>query len=186
MFLSYNNSSITFFATPNWALPHPDKGPPREPLRESAAKFEAPRRHKGKGFHSHHDKHSHDVEDDIAFGVLKTTASHDLSDAVTLLDNLELSVLDDSEKEEHKKFIKKIITGILSYHILPSSLKAHQLAKNATYATSLHLPHAEPLRIKVDASLLPPSLKINLFTRVVKHNVHAANGTRFYYLSLTS
>lgn len=97
---------------------------------------------------------------------------------VAFAESLEYSTLDDSDKR--KEFFKKIVTAILSYHILPSPLAVHQLTENTTYATNLSLSDGslggQPLRINVHSSVLPPSLSINLYSKVLRHDIRATNG----------
>lgn len=116
------------------------------------------------------------------FGIVDTTSmtslvqTYDLSDAIHLLDELSINNYDNSDK---KKFLKKIIHAILSYHILPSKLDVAALANNNTFATTLVLPGslgARPLRVRVTQGLISSTRIINFFSEVNRPDVAARNG----------
>lgn len=85
--------------------------------------------------------------------------------------------------DKRHKIIKKIITAVLSYHIMPTKLAFSDLAKNITFPTSLKLGGgtlgSHPLRLRVEQPprILFPSLKLNFYAIVVHGDIFANNGT---------
>lgn len=149
--------SLTFFAVSDRDLKPPHKGPKKP-----------------------HHKSLLALDTDAQIDLLST---YTLSEVVPLIEDLEQSFDDDSDKEKHKEFLKKILRAILAYHILPTSFDIASLAANATQATNLTFPGAiggEPQRIKVSHSLLPPKTTINLFSKVVRPNINTTNGTPLF------
>ncbi|THH31759.1 hypothetical protein EUX98_g2420 [Antrodiella citrinella] len=94
-----------------------------------------------------------------------------------------LEALVDEDHDDHKKeILKRIVGAILSYHILPHSLSAADLAKNTTFGTSYAAKDGafdgKPLRIHVAGQwkLLHPTLVVNFYAKVVKPDIQTANG----------
>lgn len=111
----------------------------------------------------------------------------DLVDLVPVLEDLDNSDLsqaatdddDRDDKEKRKKIFKIILRAILSYHILPDGYDIAELTKNATYPTKLQIHDVldgEPLRLRVSRNVLPPSVHINFYARVLHPDVKASNG----------
>lgn len=133
-------------------------------------------------------KHPHHAEVDA---LVETSGACSLSEVISLVEELEISSLDNKvDKKKHKKILIWILRAILAYHILPAPLDVNKLSENTTYATNLTLPDGsldgQPLRIRVDRSLLPPSTKINLLTKVVRPNIGSVNGLFLKFTDLTS
>jgi len=112
---------------------------------------------------------------------------NDLSDALHVLDKIENTASggsdcqtdDDDDHERRKRILKKVVTAILSYHILPSKYSAGELSNNNTFATNLVLPDwldKRPLRIRVASTLVPPMMYINFYSKVSHTNIPASNG----------
>ncbi|CAL1703927.1 unnamed protein product [Somion occarium] len=152
-------ASLTFFAPPNRAL-----RPPKH----------------------HHHHHHHDKELDWGYMIERAAEpSTDLLEDIPLLEAIaDTHQLDkDHDEDKKKEIFKKIVTAILSYHILPTSFLADDLAKNSTFATHLTLPDSsldgKPQRIRVSAIprlIFPPGLAVNLRSRIIVADVKAANG----------
>lgn len=144
---------MTFFAVPDWALKRPGHRHPHGPHRGET-------REKALEF----------ADEDKPY---------DLLELVSAVEDIEES-FDEPDKERRRKFIKKIVTAILAYHILPEGLDSQQLAQNLTFATNLTLPHGspdrKPLRLRVQKIMLPPKLNVNLYSEVVKADIKAKNG----------
>lgn len=147
-------SSITFFAPPNGAL-------------------RPPRRHR-----QHNNPistlimdHSAEIPDNLP--LLK------LVDLIDAIDQVEAQD-DDEDNERRKRLLRIIVRAILSYHIIPQSIDSTQLAQNTTYSTNLTIPDNaldnESLRIRVSTQLLPPSIKINFLSTLIKSDVKVKNG----------
>ncbi len=89
---------------------------------------------------------------------------------------------DDYDNEKKREIIKKILTAVLSYHILLEKLPAAELAKNATYPTSLKLDDgsldSEPLRLRVSSKvkLFHPTVNVNFYATITHPDVEAENG----------
>jgi hypothetical protein len=144
---------VTFFAVPNFALkPHGER------LRDT-------------------------LDNVMAFGddLSGDFQQHDLPHLFLALEALEATT-DDPDKDRRKEILKKIITAILKYHIIPQSLDAQTLAKNHTYPTKLTLPDTSsdprPQRLRVGSSFLP-LLRVNFFSRVIKPDLRATNGNTY-------
>ena len=94
------------------------------------------------------------------------------------------AALDDGDKERRREIIKKIVTAVLKYHIIPSVLPTAELSRNNTWATELS-PHdgsfdGEAFRIRIaptPTKLIPLSLSVNLISTIVKPNTFTSNGT---------
>ncbi|KAG6841211.1 hypothetical protein C0991_000873 [Blastosporella zonata] len=109
------------------------------------------------------------------------TQAYDLADAVDLIEEFESLATgdDDDDKEKYRKFLKKLVQAILSYHILPHKFDTKHLAGNNTFPTELVLPNAlgaRPLRIRVVHNLLSPIPTINFYAKVVHPDNKALNG----------
>lgn len=150
--------SVTFFATPDWALP-------------------------GHGC----DKLSQIdqvTEDNVAsFALIQNCHWGDVMSAVEDLDTSLL--LDDKKKERRKKLFKLLVRAILAYEVLPEAFDICSLGDNSTYATKLAIPgvlEGQPLRLRVEQGMLPPSTRINFYSKVVYPDVKASNGGFFFLL----
>jgi hypothetical protein len=147
--------SITFFAVPNRALrpPHRRK---HHPGKIDALFFDDPT------------------------AVLETYSSYDLPDIMAEIEELESCLNDGPDKERRKKFIRILVKAILLYNVIPKDIALESLTHNTTYATKLIVPDnaldKEALRVRVSAKVLPPSIAINFFSKVVRPNIGAKNG----------
>lgn len=104
--------------------------------------------------------------------------AYDLADTIQAIDELEASKKD-KDHDKKKKFFKKLLQIILSYHILPSAADVGVLADNNTFSTTLVLPDslgARPLRIRVSQGIFPPTPIINMYSEIIRPQVHASNG----------
>jgi hypothetical protein len=111
--------------------------------------------------------------------------AYDLSDVIQILDEFKT----DDDKDDKKKFFKALLRVILSYHILPSNLNVGALSDNNTFATNLVLPDtlgARPLRIRVTQGLHPITPIINLYSEIIRPEVHTSNGKLISNMSLRS
>ena len=100
----------------------------------------------------------------------------DLGQVLDLLEDDEGHLPDDPEKR--KKILKFILHALLSYHIIPKDYDIVGLGLNNTFATSLVFPHVfdgQPLRLKIQQTLVPPVTTINLYARVIQ-STSATNG----------
>ncbi|EJD02076.1 FAS1 domain-containing protein [Fomitiporia mediterranea MF3/22] len=81
-------------------------------------------------------------------------------------------------KAEPSEKLKKIVTAILSYHIIPDGLELASLTKNTTYPTKLsHVFGAlndEPLRLRVGAGF--PFVRVNFYSGIIRPDIAATNG----------
>ncbi|EKM55776.1 uncharacterized protein PHACADRAFT_256644 [Phanerochaete carnosa HHB-10118-sp] len=166
--LNDSSQSLTFFAIPDRALKQPKH------------------RH---GKHKHQKNTEFDEIGVEAFfsGAITAEAADEL-ELFAALEGfvndqlLEIDEDDDEDKERKKKVIKKIITAVLKYHILPGEFVAHDLAKNLTHPTALTLSdgsfHGEPLRLRVEQPprLVKPTLTLNFYSKVVYADVKTKNG----------
>ena len=88
----------------------------------------------------------------------------------------------DDDKERKRKIIKKIVTAVLKYHILPGVLPAHTLATNNTYSSGLKLSDAsldsEALRVRIssDPRLMIPQARVNFYASIIHPDVKTENG----------
>lgn len=144
--------SLTFFATPDWALPRHDIGCDLSQL-------------------DHEQNHA-------AYATLGQNCHWDsLMSGAEELDNS--FWLGGRERERRKKMLKLLIRAVLSYEVLPGAIDVYSLGNNITYATKLTIPgflYGQPLRVRVKQKLLPPSTNINFYSKVVYPNVQASNG----------
>ncbi|KAK7693118.1 hypothetical protein QCA50_002684 [Cerrena zonata] len=148
--------SVTFFAVPNKALEPPKHhGPPHEDLEWNALYERA------------------------------SNPQSDLLQDIPLLESfVDVHQLDKDHSDDKKKEIfKKIATTLLSYHILPEYLTVDDLSKNTTFATSLTINdgsldgHAQRIRVASFPKFFqPPTVLINLLSKVIVPDVKAQNG----------
>ena len=98
----------------------------------------------------------------------------DAADALAIAESLLTST-----HKPNEDVLKKILTYILHYQILPGNLSTSELAKNLTHPTSLVLEDGsldgEPFRVRVE-NRWGFSLHVNLFSRVSRGDVFATNG----------
>lgn len=100
----------------------------------------------------------------------------DFGQVLDLLEDDEGHLPDDPEKR--KKILKFILHAILSYHIIPKDYDIFGLGLNNTFPTKLVFPHAfdgQPLRLKIQQTLIPHVTTINLYARVIQ-STSATNG----------
>ncbi|KAF8343968.1 FAS1 domain-containing protein [Cantharellus anzutake] len=88
---------------------------------------------------------------------------------------------DDDDDKKHKwKIIKEIVREVLRYHLLPYELNYFHLGWNSSLATDLVTPEGsfdhQPQRVKLEKSLVPPSLTLNKYARIKRGDVWASNG----------
>ncbi|KAF4603966.1 hypothetical protein EYR40_001141 [Pleurotus pulmonarius] len=125
-------------------------------------------------------KDKHPSEDDFASLIDNSSGFYDLEAVISMLDADKSTPDEDEDKEKRKKFLKKILHAILSYHILPDPLTQSDLAANITYATSLELPDGsldgKPLRVHVEKKgPIASPLKVNFFSTLTLETP-ASNG----------
>ncbi len=146
--------SLTFFATPDWALPHHGVGCDLSKLAQ---------------------------ESGVAFSALNQKCHWD--DIMYATEELDTSFwFEDKERERRKNLLKLLIRAVLAYEVLPGVVDVVALGENITYATKLTIPgvlDGQPLRIRVEQRLLPPSTNINFYSKVVYPDVKASNGSSF-------
>ena len=147
---------MTLFAPPNAALQPPKRGPGHRCVGSSV---------------------------DLETFELCILNEYEASDSLEALSVLEGLVDEDPQDGHKKETIKRILSAILSYHILPHSLYSADLAKNTTFGTS-YTPKdgafdEKPLRVRVEKrfKFLHSFLLVNLYARVVKPDIQATNGT---------
>lgn len=146
--------SITFFAVPNRALPSPHR-------------------------RKHHlvNTNALSLDDSIA---LLDYSSYDLPKIMAEIEELETCLSDSPDKGRRRKIIRILVKAIMFYNVIPKEIALELLTHNTTYATKLVVPDdaldKEALRIRVSAKVLPPSLQINFFSKVVKSNIGTKNG----------
>lgn len=94
-----------------------------------------------------------------------------------------LRVAPGDDKEHRREIFKKIVTAVLSYYIIPSSLPISELSRNNTWATRLSLNDGsldgEALRLRIAPSpgrLIPLTLSVNVFSNIIKPNTFTSNG----------
>ncbi|KAL0947253.1 hypothetical protein HGRIS_013374 [Hohenbuehelia grisea] len=148
-----SDAGLTFFALPDWAFP---------------------KRH-GKPNHPHH---AGLLGDDLS---VPGAGMYDLPAVGALLEAVEESLDSDSDdKDKKRKFLKKLLHAILSYHILPGGYNEEELAQNTTFATSLSLSDGsldgQPLRVRVGTFGITKRTSINLYSFVVGPETLATNG----------
>ncbi|PFH47684.1 hypothetical protein AMATHDRAFT_151549 [Amanita thiersii Skay4041] len=83
------------------------------------------------------------------------------------------------DREERKRFLKKILRAILEYHILPRRLDVVALSDKTTHPTNLSFKGAmggRPVRIRTEQKSIPPILVLNLYSHVVRPDMEASNG----------
>ncbi|GJE97068.1 FAS1 domain-containing protein [Phanerochaete sordida] len=163
--LNDSSQAVTFFAPPDRALKPPKRHGGHAPRRDAA--FD-----------------EFGVED--FFGGGDVTAGGELELFAALEGFVDAQLLegsdDDDDKERKHKIIKKIVTAVLQYHVLPGELSAHELAKNTTYPTALTLHEGsfagQPLRLRVEQPprLLKPTLSLNFYAKVLFADVQTKNG----------
>lgn len=112
--------------------------------------------------------------------VLETYSSYDLPDIMAEIEELESCLNYGPDEERRKKFIRILVKAILLYNVIPKEIALESLTHNTTYATKLVVPDnaldKEALRVRVSAKVLPPSISINFFSKVVRPNIGAKNG----------
>jgi hypothetical protein len=85
----------------------------------------------------------------------------------------------DDTNERRIKLLKLLIRAVLAYECLPEALGVYSLGDNATYPTTLAIPSirgGEPLRVRVEQRILPPSTSVNFYSKIVDSNLKASNG----------
>ncbi|KIY64965.1 FAS1 domain-containing protein [Cylindrobasidium torrendii FP15055 ss-10] len=144
--LNDSSADITFFAVPDSALDH-----------------------------HHHSAAGLDL-DAFTAGDLATLS---LDRALVHVDELQALEDDDPDKERRYKFLKGIVTAILEYHTLPENLDISTLAEVSTLPTTLSIPFSldkDAQRVRIESSLVPPKVTLNLYSRVILPNLQAKNG----------
>lgn len=149
------SASVTFFATPDWALTH----------------------------HGHHGHCSdlstfdHMKEEDVAAFAVSHRCHWD--DVMTAAEDLHGPGLLDDKKERRKKILKLLIHAILAYECMPEALSIYSLGITATYSSKLAIPGirgGERLRIRLEQNIFPPSTSINFYSKIVESDIQTSNG----------
>lgn len=152
--LNDSSADITFFAVPNHAL-QPPKRRKRHPSNLTAFSLDNST-------------------------VFEAYSSYKLPEIVAEIEELESYIRDDPDKEPRKKFIRILVKAILSYHVIPKRMDVVSLTHNTTYPTSLVIPDnaldQQALRVRVLPKLIPPSVHINFYSKVIKPNIGTENG----------
>ncbi|KAF8902852.1 hypothetical protein CPB85DRAFT_1226859, partial [Mucidula mucida] len=81
--------------------------------------------------------------------------------------------------DKRRKSLKSLVSAILRYHVLVAELPSIQPAEISTFPPNLSFQYAlddEAQRIRVQTSLIPPSMVINLYSNVVRPNIRTSNG----------
>jgi len=155
--LDNKDMSITFFAPNNDALTPPDH------------------------HHGHH--HHHDDDDDELLASIIQTPS--LATISSLLDSPSFDIAgndddDDEKKKRRREIFRKIVGFVLKYHGLPHAYTAKDLAGNNTFETALETKDGAfgglNQRVRVEKSVLPPSLKLNFYAEILVSDKKASNG----------
>jgi len=148
------NHRFTFFATPDWAVPHGSGG--CNNLVDNERLF-----------------------DDNSASLLLAQGCH-WHDVLSAADQLAAyPLLDDKDKERRMRFFKHLVQAILAYEALPEAIDSFSLGDHQTYATKLAIPgilEGQPLRVRVEQRLLPPSTSVNFLSKVIYPDVKASNG----------
>ena len=158
--------SVTFFAVPDKAL-HPPK------------RHHKKRRSVGLAF----DSPDLDPFYNTVAAELSTSAD-ELEMFAALEGFVDYSRLDadDDDKERKRRIVKKIVTAVLKYHILPGVLPAQTLGTNNTYASGLTLGDAsldsEALRVRVSTEprLFHRATRVNFYASILHPDVKTENG----------
>lgn len=85
----------------------------------------------------------------------------------------------DEKKERRTKFFKHLVQAILAYEALPEAIDSFSLGDHQTYPTKLAIPgvlEGQPLRVRVEQRLLPPSTSVNFVSKIVYPDIQASNG----------
>ncbi|KAI0781244.1 hypothetical protein BD413DRAFT_25060 [Trametes elegans] len=153
--LNDTSANVTFFAVPDWALPHP---PP----------------------HKHTDE-----EELLASIISATEdqSQNGLLDVLTAAEGLiELHDHGNDDEDKKKSFFKAILKAIFQYETLPTALPSSELVKNVTFATSFSLPDGsldgQPHRLRVLAGpgFFAPHLAVNIVSKVIRPDIQTQNG----------
>jgi len=148
---------FTFFATPDWAVPH------------------------GSG-NCNNLVDNERLSDDNSISVLLANGCH-WHDALSAADQLDAyPFLDDKDKERRIRFFKHLVQAILAYEAVPEAIDSFSLGDHQTYPTKLAIPgvlEGQPLRLRVEQKLFPPSTSVNFVSKVVYPDVKASNGMSY-------
>ncbi|KAL6309175.1 FAS1 domain-containing protein [Sparassis latifolia] len=157
--LNDSSANVTFFAPPDWALRK--GGCRRHAVQDTSPFFEDDRSRSSSLTMREQNFNQHDLFQ-VAHGFI------------------DLGSTSECNSLKHSD-MAKIIRAVLLYHILPAALPTNELAKNTTRATNLTLSDGslggEPLRVRVSyASRIAPILAVNVYAKIVKGDISAANG----------
>ena len=100
-----------------------------------------------------------------------------LGSAIDLMDNIDLPKCP-GDPEKRKKIIKFILRIVLSYHVLDAEYDIEKLGTANTLPTHLrsdHLFDHQPIRLRVQQTLVPPFTWVNFFSKIFL-NISATNG----------
>ncbi|ORX34664.1 hypothetical protein BD324DRAFT_634413 [Kockovaella imperatae] len=152
---------ITFFAPNNEALTPPGHGP---------------------GHHGDHGHHEYDLAE--------LMSNPSLASISALLEN-EPSLMitsdddgddddDDDEKKRRRELFRKLAKKVLQYHGLSEALSAADISERSTLASALWASDGSygglQRRIKVKKTLIPPSINLNFYAKIVDTDNKAKNG----------
>jgi len=87
---------------------------------------------------------------------------------------------DDKNRNRNKKIFGQALHEVLMYHMLPYEVKTTTLGTNSTVETALKARDgsfdSKHRRIKVERTVMPPSLTINKYVRVIQNDIEMCNG----------
>ncbi|TYJ51766.1 hypothetical protein B9479_007638 [Cryptococcus floricola] len=87
---------------------------------------------------------------------------------------------DDEEKKRKKEIFRKIAGKVLAYHGLPKAYTVQELGQNSTFATALKADDGSYAglhrRVRIEKNLVPPSIKLNFYAKIVASDRKARNG----------
>jgi hypothetical protein len=171
---------FTFFAPNDDAL----KPPPGFPHHRHGHHGD----HDHHGHHGHHGHHDHDHDDDHDSLIAAFEQNPSLDAVVSFLDSDAFRALDekhdgdddDDKKKKRREIFRYIVKKVLEYHVLPHPMTAAELAENSTVATACKADDGSfaglHRRIKIEKQLVPPSIYINFYARVIDADKKASNG----------
>jgi uncharacterized surface protein with fasciclin (FAS1) repeats len=87
---------------------------------------------------------------------------------------------DDDDKERKRRLFKTILHQVLLYHLLPYDTTSTRLGLNSTVETALVANDGsfdgQPRRLKIEKTLVPPTITLNMYAKVIQGDIEATNG----------